>query len=80
MKRFRLGTLMGLMAIAALCCALPGRVMEALQGSAEMEYRFVELQRMFMMVIAALAFSVAKWAREMPRGGLGWQSSGEVKS
>ncbi len=74
MKRFRLGTLMMLIAIAALCFTLPRHAREMSRRDVEPEFRLAELQRVSMIVIAASCFALAKRAREESRRGVGLNS------
>ena len=80
MKRFRLGTLMLLIAILALCFALPKQVREMSRSNVEPEFRFAELQRVSMIVIVASCFALAKRAREESRRGVDLDSDVQIYS
>ena len=80
MKRFRLGTLMLLIAIAALCFALPKHARERLRRDVEPEFRLAELHRVSMIVIAASCFVLAKRAREESRLGVALDSDAQIYS
>jgi hypothetical protein len=77
MKRFRLRTLMWLIAIAALGFDLPRQAREVSRRGVEPEFRFAELQRVFMIVVAVTCFALARRAREESQRGIG--SDAEVR-
>lgn len=64
MKRFRLGTLMLLITITALCLALAKQVWEVSRSNVDFDFRFAELHRIFILLIFVVGFALAKRARE----------------
>ena len=76
MRRFRLGTLLLLIAFAALCFVMPelGRGMSRL--NVEPEFRYAELQRLLMVLVGVTLFLAARRARgESRRDGAGLGAS-----
>ena len=70
MKRFRLGTLLLLIAVAALCLVLPELARGMSRPNVEPEFRYAEFQRVLMVVVFVSLCLVARRARGGPcRGG-----------
>ena len=74
MKRFRLGTLMFVIAIATLGFALSQQAKEMSRPGIGLEFRIAEYQRLLMILIATLCFASAKYEKKVSRRGISLDS------